>query len=407
MLVVDLPLSVVVLWERPTTEKGRVRMKLATIDFESDNSQGMGLLIYHKDFRVTSMSVKILGEDECRWTDNPEQIREWIHGLHADGYVFNVYNAAFDCAILKHLYGIENVFHTAVDTWRLFNYCNQIVNDKHASKKSRSTSLVGAVDFFFKVKDYKAPYLEKIIEMGLARTHKEAHANIASLPSNLLERYNNEDVTWTEKVFVECLRLLKEWGIDSREDHRAYMRETELYSDSFFRGVNVDRGLLAKNIETLGAEIAQIDKKLRERPEIRIVEESLNPIPTVTKAMRRKFEQSEEYVLGYEDQDVANWKRKKDWKTMNWGSTKHKRKLFIDVLGFDIEKLTPTGEPCMSKALLGKFGDLGKMLKQLLGKSKEREECERLMVLSSYDGKLHPSLRSGQTVSGRSSSKNS
>jgi hypothetical protein len=380
-------------------------MKLATLDFESDNSQALGLSIYHKDFRVTSMSVNIMGEDECRWTNNPDEIREWIYSLHNDGFIFNVYNAAFDCCILKNLYGIEGVFHTAVDTWRLFNYVCQTVNDKHASKKSRNTSLVGAVSHLFDVEDYKAPYLEKVIEMGLARTHKEAHANIASLPPDLLEKYNNEDVLWTEKVFIECLRLLNSWGIDAKEDHRAYMREAELYSDSFFRGINIDRGLLESNIQQLGGEIAQIDQKLRERPEIRTVEEALNPVPIVTKAMRRKFEQSEEFMLGYEDMDVAQWKRKLDWKPMNWASSKQKRMLFIDVLGFDIDQLTENGEPSMSKQVLGKFGDLGKLLKQLLGKQKEKEECERLLVLSSYDGKLHPSLRSGMTVSGRSSSK--
>lgn len=388
--------------------------KFLVVDFESDNSQGNGLDYYRSDFRVVSASIMAVDEEEYppQFYQDVESIKNDLEYAAQNGYTFLVYNAGFDCGVMKHHLKVSNAFN-AIDVWRLFNYVCLTVTDKYAKAGSdkRSTKLNSAVKYLFGVDDYKAEYLDYFVERKLAKDHKEAHAMVGSLPPELLEKYNNADTYWTWEVYKECVKRLAEWKIDWQLDHWAYIFEAELYSDAFNRGMEVDRTALEKSIRTLTRSIREVDEKLRAQPEIIEAEKRINVSEVkLTKPLiaswKKQFGYDKKYILGEEECNaVIAWKKSLLFKPFNFRSSKQKKLLFIDVMGMPIEKLTKAGNVELSKKTLGAYGETGKLLLGMLLQMKERDECKSLLELSIYDGKLHPSLRSGSTISGRSSSK--
>jgi hypothetical protein len=389
--------------------------KFLVVDLETDNTQGHGLSYFRKDYKVISASVQVVdgaGESPPIFYTDMEVLKNDLNWASDSDYTFLVYNAGFDCGVMKHHLGIRNAFN-AIDVWRLFNYTCLTVTDKFAKAgdDKRDTKLNGAVKYLFGVKDYKAEFLDYFIEKGLAKNHKDAHAMVAQLPPDLLERYNNADTEWTWKVYKECVRRLESWGIDWRLDHWGYIWEAELYSDAFVRGITIDRDVLSASVATLTKEIKAERKALMDVPEVIEAEKRCNQINVkLTKPLIRKWKDAhgldKSYVIGEaETEAVIEWRRKQLWKPFNFRSGKQKQVLFLEVMALPIEKLTKKGNPEISKKTLGAYGKTGKQLLSMLLKMKELDECLALLELSEYDGKLHASLRSGSTVSGRSSSK--
>lgn len=389
--------------------------KFLVVDLETDNTEGHGLDYFRQDYRVISASVQVIddaGESPPMFYTDIEVLKNDLNWAADSGYTFLVYNAGFDCGVMKHHLGIRNAFN-AIDVWRLFNYTCLTVTDKFAKAgvEKRDTKLNGAVKYLFGVKDYKAEYLDYFIEKGLAKDHKKAHAMVAQLPPELLEKYNNADTEWTWKVYQECVRRLESWGIDWRLDHWGYIWEAELYSDAFVRGITVDRDALSGSVATLTQEIAAERKILKAAPEVVEAEKRCNQISVkLTKPLIRRWKEAHgldrSYVIGEaETEAVIEWRRGQLWKPFNFRSSKQKRVLFLDVMGLPVEKLTKSGNPELSKKTLGAYGNIGKQLLSMLLKMKELDECLAILELSEYDGKIHTSLRSGSTVSGRSSSK--
>jgi hypothetical protein len=388
--------------------------KLLVLDLETDNSNNLGLQIWHPEFKVVSCSFYLPESDKKHFTQDFEEMRNALSYFDQEGYTFVIFNAMFDCTILKHVFGVADVFSRSIDVWRLVSYCDMRVDDKHSKKKERDTSLPGAVKYFFGVDDFKMPYLSYFIDQGLVRSKKpkqqkkEAHAMVGSLPSDLLEAYNNADVEWTWKLYLHCTKLLEGWGIDWQDDYDGYINETSLYSAAFLRGIRVDREMLASSIQTLKQEIAAIDTELRKDPAVAKAEELVNPKFTkVTRQMIKKHKEecSDLWFMGEPTaEEILEWARKKKWHALNWKSSKDKIALFIDVFGCQPTKLTEKGAPEMSTKTLRYTNEFGNGLVRLLKKAKELEECERIWILSSVDGRLHQALRSGTTVSSRSSS---
>jgi DNA polymerase I-like protein with 3'-5' exonuclease and polymerase domains len=161
----------------------------------------------------------------------------------------------------------------------------------------------------------------------------------------------------------------------------------------------------------LTKEIKAERKALMDVPEVIEAEKRCNQINVkLTKPLIRKWKDAhgldKSYVLGEAETDaVIEWRRKQLWKPFNFRSSKQKQVLFLQVMGLPVEKLTARGNPEISKKTLHAYGNTGKRLLSMLLKMKELDECLALMELSEYDGKLHASLRSGSTVSGRSSSR--
>jgi DNA polymerase I-like protein with 3'-5' exonuclease and polymerase domains len=386
--------------------------RYCVVDFETvQDKRNLGLSVYHRDFRVSSAAFRTFGGKE-HFTRDYADIKNCLEYFATHGYAFVVYNMGFDCNIMRHVYGIADAFEISVDAWRLFSYCNMLVNNKYAkNKKERDTSLSGAVKYLFKVDDYKAEHLQYFIDQGLAKNMKEAHAMVGSLPEEKLKVYNIADVYWTEKVYLECLRRLNEWEIQWEYDYKAYAHEASLYAKSFCAGITVDLEQLKASIAQLTEEISVAEVEVRNDPKIIEAELLLNkPKGKLTKPLVRKWKKAMGYELSYilseaEGEAVLEWKRQLDWTPFNFRSSKQKTFLFIDLLGLPIERLTKGGKPEISKKTLHAYGPLGTKLLKLLLKMKELDECQRIYDLSKDDGFLHPMLRSGTTVSGRSSSK--
>lgn len=390
--------------------------KLVVLDMETLNdSRRLGLQIWHPEFRVTSCAFYLPADDKKFFTTDFDEMKGTIAWLDQEGYTFIVYNAAFDSTILRHIFGVDEAFKRVIDCWRLVSYVDMRVDDKQSKKKTRDTSLPGAVKHFLGIDNFKLPYLNYFIERGMVKSRKpkqqqkEAHALVGSLPPELLEEYNMLDVMYTWELYKLCTAKLTEWDIDWTIDYKGYIHEASLYSESFIRGIRVDRGVLATSIETLQKEIADIDAELRKDTAVAKAEELINPPRSrVTPPMRKAHakEHPDAWFLGSEpsEEEILEWARQKKWVRMNWGSSKHKIVLFCDVMECPIVKLTPGGKPEWSKKTIGTTGDFGKLLLKLLKKTKELEECMRIWKLSETDGRLHPMLRSSSTVSGRSTS---
>jgi hypothetical protein len=283
------------------------------------------------------------------------------------------------------------------------------VSDKFAKTK-RKTSLPSAVEHLYGVENYKRPFLDKIIEMGLADNDKKAHSHIAELPPELLEEYNILDVLWTYKVYEECIARLSKWGVDWEPDHAGYMNECKLFGDAFKRGIRVDRELLLGNIEKLKERIIAKEKEIRELPCIAEAESRLNGSVVVTAPTVRKWKVENgiapEVSLSQERMEqVTAYAKAKKWRPFNFNSSTQKRLLFLDILKMPIIKPTAAGCPCMDKAVMKEYGDVGKMFSTYQNLSKQLDECIKIEYHSKLDGYMHCPLRSGSTVSGRSSSR--
>ena len=375
-------------------------VKHIVVDFETLYN-GYGLEIWSKNFTIVSASFLV--EGTCMFTTDFQEIQETLNSYYAEGYTFLVYNMGFDCTIMKYIFGLKDIFKRSIDVWRLFNYCCLTVDDKHAGKKLRKTDLAAAKVYLYGGEDYKKPFLTKVIDMGLAKTEKEAHAHIASLPPEMLEEYNNADVVNTRQVYMKCKELLEGWQTKWEFDHMAYASEVEAYSDSFIRGIKIDRDLAQKNVEVLQAKLEDITETILKAKEIGKVEEMSNGIPQMSLKQLTK-ESKLSGIPVTETEALKELKRQRLWVKFNFNSVLHKRALFIGVMRLPIKKLTPKGEAKVDKKVLKTYGELGKQFVKRADFVKQIEELKKLIELSAEDGRWHMHLSSGRTVSGRSSS---
>lgn len=387
--------------------------KLVVIDFETLNdSRKLGLSYYHPDFEVISCSF-LVGGKKVFFSDDKKVIKGNLKYFWDNGYTFLGYTA-FEPNIMRHHFKFANIYSRYVDVWRLFNYVCTTATDKYAKKdQRRDTKLPGAVKYLFKVKNYKMPYLQYFIDNKLAKTEKEAHAMVANLPKDLLERYNNEDVLWTWHVFTEAMRLLAEWDIPWEADHEAYLNECQHYGDSYVRGIRVDRELLKKNIEDLTKQLKDCSEAILTNPAIHETEKLVNkgkPVAITKKDVsdwKKQKGLDKTYVLSEDEtNEVLDMKQKKKWIPFNLNSGPMKIVLFIEVLKYSIVRLTPKGDPKVDKKTLKSYGDLGGLFIKYSKIYKQLEECVKIEILSREDGRLHLNMRSGSTITSRSSSSN-
>lgn len=382
-------------------------MPEVVVDFETDVTLGHGLEYWHPDFRVVSASFLV--GDECYFSECPVEIRDTIQAMWDDGYTFIVFNLGFEASILTYVYGLKGAYSRCIDVWRLFCYCNLIASDDN-SKVKRSTSLVGAAEYFFGVKNFKEVHLQYLIDTGVADDIHDAHKKVAQLPTDRLELYNNDDVIYTKAVYDECIKLLTRWNINWHPDYEAYTNEVEHYSRAYARGIKIDRELLIAGIEELTEKIRKTEAKIRKLPCIAEAEAKLNkPVMLTTRMISRWKKENnvpktedltpEQLNAALEEEKASRWVK------FNFQSSMQKRVLFLDVLKFPIVKPTDSGAPCMSKSVMKKYGEVGALFVTYQKLSRQLDEAKKVELLSRYDGRLHAAMRSGSTITGRSSSK--
>ena len=376
---------------------------LLSCDFETN-----GIQITSNTFRIISVALSYENGEDLFFKNTDQAFDIVKKFLDTDPKnKLLVYNISFEGAIFLK-YGIVKDFSRLIDVWRIANYCNNEVNN-------RKTSLNASVQLLLGVPDFKKPFFDKMIELGYAKDDKEAHKKIAMLPDELLKEYNCLDTKYTLDLYKECIKLLTKWEYldTARRDYINYSAEAFLYAVSYLRGLNIDKDLASKNIEELKSEIPEFERAVKENPDVLKYEALLNKDLKITDAdVRKVFKKRGESVTikkGTGESLLTEEERKEvlagKWVYFNPNSSKQKVELFIDMLGYPILNVTEGGAPSISKNVLRDYGELGKALQEILKREKEVAEIEKLLELSKEDGLIHLTLRSGATISGRSSSK--
>lgn len=378
-------------------------MSLVCIDFETN-----GLNIASKTFKILSTAF-YYENGNTYFTESFEDACTVIKTILSDPKnKILVYNISFEGPILLK-FGLVKDFNQLVDVWRLSNYVNNTTKD-------RKTSLNASVSLFFKVADYKKPFFDKMIELGLAKTDKEAHTKIAMLPKEDLEAYNIADVKWTYELYKYAVDKLKEWDYLTycREDYKNYSAESLMYAKAYLRGVKIDRELALKNVEELDSVNKKLTDEVLTDEKVLEFEKRMNADIEITPNDIRKFykEVKGEKVSVKKDEiskmiteELTSWVLEKKWKRFNFNSSKQKIEFFIEFLGNDVASTTPKGAPKVSKNVIKEYGGIGITIAKINDTEKQVKELQKLIDLSIEDGLLHPTLRSGSTISGRSSSK--
>jgi DNA polymerase I-like protein with 3'-5' exonuclease and polymerase domains len=178
------------------------------------------------------------------------------------------------------------------------------------------------------------------------------------------------------------------------------------------RGVVVNKDKLINNIRTINKEIEDIDLafSIFMQPELlqwyktKAKDAKQEVIDMLERKLARvklektkvKTEQELLQVIG-EDEDKFLYEDVK----FNISSKKHLEELFVDILGINIGKTTPTGKPSFKAAHIGLYGEGGKLLEKRGKALLNRVQMEKLLELSLSDGLWHLSLKTTGTTTGR------
>jgi len=369
-----------------------------------------GLDVISSTFKIISIALSYENGDDLFFKNSDQAFDVVKKFLDADPKnKLLVYNISFEGAIFLK-YGIVRDFSRLIDVWRIANYCNNEVNN-------RKTSLNASVQLLLGVPDFKKPFFDKMIELGYAKDDKEAHKKIAMLPDELLKEYNCLDTKYTLDLYKECINLLTKWEYldTARRDYINYSAEAFLYAVSYLRGLNIDKDLAKSNTDKLKEEVSTLNEVIKVHPDVLRYEQILNKDISISdsdvrKVLKAKGEKAvvkkgtgASLLTEEEKDEVIGGK----WQYFNPNSSKQKTELFIDLLEMPILNVTESGAPSVTKHVLRDYGPLGVLLNEVLGKEKEGTEIEKLLELSKEDGLIHLTLRSGSTISGRSSSKTS
>jgi len=377
-------------------------MTLLCIDAETN-----GLNIASNTFQILSTAFYYEDGREVFTKDFNEACELIKAHLEVSGNKLLVYNLSFEGSIFLK-YGLVRDFSQIVDVWRLVNYVN---NDS----EDRKTSLNASVQKFLGIDDFKEPFFKKMIELGFAKDNKDAHRKIAMLPDDLLKEYNILDVVYTMRLYHYCIDKLKAWGyLDyARDDYKLYSVESLLYSKSYLRGIEIDRALCFSNLTELNLERDALITEVYEHEDILAYEKVINRDVCLTDADARKWLKANGIVAPIKKgtgvallpEEVAEDLLEAKKSRFNLRSSKQLREFFIETLKFPILKLTDGGDASMDKHVLKEYGELGARIARISDLTKEVEEIQKLLFLSREDNMLHPTLRSGSTLTGRTSSK--
>lgn len=258
-------------------------------------------------------------------------------------------------------------------------------------------SLVKMVERILKLPDHKTEAHTWIRDNLGVKNGKEG-GHLDKLPTDILQRYNEADVTRTLLLYehLEEQFLLQEY--DWRFDHELYLSTVGFTVDAKRRGVLVDREKLQVTIPTREKEIADISQAFKDKyaPEI-VKVERMRLLKRIRKLKtlkgRKKFLRNNPQGSKAWQKDVA----------FNAGSNAQLAQLFVDILGIQPEFLTATGLPSFKSALLGQWGDGGLLLQQRRKSMIVYNQAKSLDRLSEYDGRWHLNLKLSSTKTGRAS----
>ena len=185
-----------------------------------------------------------------------------------------------------------------------------------------------------------------------------------------------------------------------------------MYAKSYLTGICVNQKQAQKDLESMDIRIKEIDKLVENHEHVIKFEELLNKDFTIKDSSVRKLFKERGISQTIKKGTGASLISEDDKKLIfererirfNAGSTKNLRELFIDMLGMPVLSVTDSGLPQVSRKNLKEYGELGLLLAERSQLMKDEKEVEKLLDGSKEDGRIHPFLRSGSTISGRTSS---
>jgi hypothetical protein len=363
--------------------------KLLVFDLEAD---------YHYGLEPWSVNYKLTAAGFIKYENGNKtgelfstdfsQIRETIQKANDADFVFVVYNASYEYSVVLAQFGIR--LKNVIDVMRLH---------QHATKrfgKERSLSLGKAVEEHFLTINYKEKYFKYLINKGIAKNEKEAHGKVSELPEVLLQAYNMEDVFFTADLLFTLVDKLDFEGYKWQFDQVFYISDVKRNCEAFIRGVKIDRELAYKGLQehkekqeeyynTFFKKYAEVINK---------TEMEINRITDIADFEKRKAKAKNPEKLEFKVRAI---------KSFNLNSGKHKSKL-VDILGLECRIFTEKGAYSFNKNHLHQWGELGEDLLRLSKLRKPIEELEKVIAMSSEDGRLHSLVKSGLTSTGRSTS---
>jgi len=273
------------------------KVKEVTIDLETtsrDFITGKILCVGFSWERGTGVVVPLLGQKQkILW--NSEEYEEIIAGLKKffNSSSFKIgQNAGFDIKFLRK-YGIEG---------KGFDFDTMLA---HHLLDENAVGFHGLKDFAVLYTDMGA------YEKGIEKYLPNKNVSYDAIPLEVLGKYCAKDVDCTFRcyeVFKPCLEKEGLWPLFSK----IVMPLQEVLTDVEYRGVLVDLRQFDVLEKRYGRELSEIETKVREFSEVRILEEELN-------------------------------KGKKSPKPFNLNSPTQIRKLLVDKLHLRIEKKTAKG----------------------------------------------------------------
>jgi len=368
-----------------TVTELRQPSSVVVLDFETDNEQGQGLHIYHDKFDILSASFYFPATDKAVFLQDLPSIKEAIRILKGQGFTFVVYNASFEIGCLIRLGFEDNIHLQVVDAMWLF---------KCLWQKGDSASLVNAVEEVLSIPLFKDKHLQKLVDAGKAKSLKEAKSLVASLESEDLEAYNNDDVIYTYKLYKELTDYATSINYNWHIPHYLYMGSIRRNVRAYIRGIKVEVEKLQPNLQVMLDERENLTDKFFK-----------DYFDDIGKAVLIRLQQAEDKKKKPKLlPDVSEYSIAELQEEFNLGSSTQLATLIIDVMGIYVEKKTATGKPCMAGKFLHLYGDVGCDLVRLSSLKKPITELSALIEHTAGDGRLHALVRAGGTITGRGAS---
>jgi hypothetical protein len=363
--------------------------KALVFDVEADYTHGLDL--YSKYYKLESCAFikvvndKVVGE---LYTEDFEVMKETLEKAEAEGYTFVVYNAAYEVSVVRAQFGLR--LTKVIDCMRLH---------QHATKRygaTRSLALQSAVEEHLHIPKYKDGHLQWLIDNGIAKTTKEAHAKVAQLPTRRLEAYNMDDTAFTLELTYFCINSLALEGYNWEFDHDLYTTDIKRNSDAYLRGITFDRHEALEGLKDLKGRQESITTRFYATYEAAIEQAVCNVTKEKSETafkMRRAKAKNPDKIEYKEVPSVP----------FNINSGVHKSAL-VDVLGLNVVIFTEKGSYSFAKPHLFQYGALGEDLKSLSALNKPIGELEKCLAISEEDGRTHFLIKAGTTVTGRNTS---
>lgn len=345
--------------------------KYVVIDCEADHNWGLDP--WHPEYKLESMaffSIEEQGQNVRKiFTTDKDTMINHLTFFMDNEFTIIVYNLSYEHPVILSQLGIDiGADGRVIDAMRLYQYSTA------RTGKERSLKLTSAFDEFTGVFNYKRKYLNYFIDKGIAKTEKQAHSRVGSLPEKELEEYNLLDCFVTEEVMWHCIGVLGVMGYNWEMDHEVYIGDVKRNTYSYLRGLKIDFDRAFKSLENI---------HLKEQ---RILED----IHTEYKDQIELFN------------NTYNFKGIKQ-KELKLTSTKQLAYFCIEILGITPKHFTKkAGNPSFEKGFLGQWGEFGLLLKDLNKLRAPKNELLKIISIARTTGRLHAQVKAGLTSTGRS-----